>query len=257
MGIASLRRHGDEANTPVSENPYLDEYQSALDHQSKCGPQAMIHTFGGASQPNPYCMECIRARPASAADVARDDIKRRYSWAVPDDAALDAIAEHSPNGVVEIGAGGGYWAGLLRARGVNVIAYDPDPEGGPEGWHHGHRWSDVLIGDHTSVVGHSTRTLLLVWPSYDRSWTDQVLDLYDGDTVVYVGEGSGGCTGSDRMHILLGGESYCWHDSSDPDDVCTHATEKVRFAQVEDVSIPQWWCLHDRLGVYKRIAGAR
>jgi hypothetical protein len=108
----------------------------------------------------------------------------------------------------------------------------------------------VLKGDHTCVIGHPDRTLLLVWPMM-QEWADQVLDLYAGDTVVYVGEGSGGCTGTDRMHAILGEERYCWHD----DGPCACPQDPARFEQVEDVEIPQWAGVHDRLSVYRRLKG--
>ena len=41
---------------------------------------------------------------------------------------LDALAERAP--LVEVGAGLGYWAAALRARGVPVLALDSHPPGG-------------------------------------------------------------------------------------------------------------------------------
>jgi len=46
--------------------------------------------------------------------------------------ALKAIKRWAPQGVVELGAGGGHWATALRVRGVDVLAFDnmsslPDP----------------------------------------------------------------------------------------------------------------------------------
>lgn len=49
----------------------------------------------------------------------------KYAFAVPNERALQVIAYYSP--VVEVGAGTGYWAGLLRKRGVEVIAVDIAP----------------------------------------------------------------------------------------------------------------------------------
>ena len=40
-------------------------------------------------------------------------------------AALDALAARAP--LVEVGAGLGFWAELLRRRGVRVAAYDSHP----------------------------------------------------------------------------------------------------------------------------------
>lgn len=244
----------------ATANPYLDAYREALDHQRQHDGTFGLLTWDGKAQPSRSCSGCLRERRPGA---GRRDLARTYSWAVPDDAALDAIAEHSPAGVVEIGAGGGYWAGLLRARGVDVIAYDPDPvagyphQGGARPGQNAETrwsnvsWSDVLLADHHAAAHHPDRALLLVWPSYDEPWTDQVLDLYEGGTVIYVGE-AGGCTGTGRMHTLLGEEPYCWH--GDVGEECNCGTDAARFEQVADVEIPQWAGLHDRLRVYRRIA---
>ena len=55
----------------------------------------------------------------------RDWLARLYAFAVPNKAALDELATVSP--IVEVGAGTGYWASLLRSQGVDVVAYDSIP----------------------------------------------------------------------------------------------------------------------------------
>ena len=239
----------------VLSNPYLRYYTKLRDHQ---------RGHGGLMSGRPFetCLTCLRERhegkpplhevhSAIGGDLGA---KRYYSWAVPDDAALSAIASHSPGGVVEIGAGGGYWSAMLRARGVDVVAYDPDPRGEHSNWFCNKKpWSEVLRGDETVVIGHSDRTLLTVWPCYAEGWTDRMLDLYGGDTVIYVGEGVSGCTGSDRMHALLGEAGWCWHDE-DEADTCSHATApEARFELKHEQAVPQFAGVHDRLFVYKRL----
>lgn len=46
----------------------------------------------------------------------------KYAWAVPDDRALSILQNFGP--IIEIGAGRGYWASLLRNRGVDIVAFD-------------------------------------------------------------------------------------------------------------------------------------
>jgi hypothetical protein len=55
----------------------------------------------------------------------RDELVHLYSWAIPNEDALRAIAAHGP--ILEVGAGNGYWAQLLTERGVDVLAFDPVP----------------------------------------------------------------------------------------------------------------------------------
>ena len=55
--------------------------------------------------------------------------RRLYSWAMPSEEALRCIVRHSKMcaGIVEVGAGTGFWAALLASRGVDVLAFDKAP----------------------------------------------------------------------------------------------------------------------------------
>lgn len=245
--------------TTTASIEYLDLYAQMLAHQRE-HDGLLIRPFPGEPErPSWTCMGCLRDRRPIEGDPMRD-LRRRFSFAVPNSAALDAITEHSPGGVVEIGAGGGYWAMLLQRRGVDVVAYDPQPPGvGDSDWHSGTAWTAVHLGDHTQTAEHPTRTLLLCWPSYDEPWPAQALEAFDGETVVYIGEGPGGCTADDRFHALLGEPSNCWHyddDYNEPpclDDCSANVTPL--FSNIADVAIPQWAGIHDQLRVYRRRDG--
>ena len=159
--------------------------------------------------------------------AARGALAREYAWAVPTHQALTAIAEYSPHGVVEIGAGTGYWAGLLRDMGVDVVAYDAEPY---DNTYARGRHSEVLCGGPDRVRLHPHRTLLLCWPPFWNGMANQALRAYLGDTVVYIGEDSGGCTGGRHFHKRLDRDWDC----------------------VLVVAIPQWEGLHDEMFIYRR-----
>jgi hypothetical protein len=53
-----------------------------------------------------------------------EDAQEKYAWAIPDERALKACAAFSP--LVEMGAGAGYWARLLREMGCTVSPFDCD-----------------------------------------------------------------------------------------------------------------------------------
>ena len=53
-------------------------------------------------------------------------LMRLFSCAIPTESSLRAIVALGM-GVVELGCGSGYWTRLLRARGVDVLAYDLHP----------------------------------------------------------------------------------------------------------------------------------
>lgn len=167
---------------------------------------------------------------------SRRELVMEYAWAVPTDEALDALADLGP--LVEIGAGGGYWAALLRARGVDVVAYDERPVGGErenanENANASRSWSEVRQGNSASARLHPDRTLFLCWPPYATPMAFSALYGYlerGGQTLALVGEKRGGCTGNDDFFDLL----------------------DERMEETGHVSIPTWAGIHDYLSIYTR-----
>lgn len=174
----------------------------------------------------------------------RRNLTRKYSWAVPTDIALDCIAKYSP--IVEIGAGTGYWASLLRERGVTIHAYDRFPPDGSD-WTEEESQDGVGVGKnwyhrgehlHTEVVQGTQHVL----KEYDPSWNlflcwppmsgmaHSALDLFRGQYVIYIGETEWGCNANDGFFSRL---HSAWNE-------------------VESVDLPQWEGLHDNLWVYER-----
>ena len=78
-----------------------------------------------------------------------------FAFALPSEAALAAVARWSPGGVVELGAGEGLWAWLLRRRGVAVHAYDAVTRC---------PYDVVMTGGPMEAACHPGCSLLLCWP---------------------------------------------------------------------------------------------
>jgi hypothetical protein len=172
----------------------------------------------------------------------RRELASAFSWAIPSPGALSVIAEYSP--LVECGAGTGYWAALLRGRGADVVAYDiaPPASGSANDFHRRRRpWTPMLASASAAAVAASPgRALLLCWPPRDDSASYAVLralraDTGLADTVLYVGEGPGGATGSERFHQELA----------------------LNWTPAEQVGLPRWPGLRDKLTVYRRNATHR
>ena len=154
----------------------------------------------------------------------REALVREYAWAVPTREAVETIVEYDP--IVEIGAGTGYWAWCIDQLGGVVAATDIEP---PESTYRrvaaydGRRRVNAMIPDEHDAA------LLMVWPPYTDPMAADALNAYPGETVIYVGEGRGGCTADDRFHRLL-------HED---------------WQLVETVDIPTYLGLHDRLEVWR------
>jgi hypothetical protein len=157
-----------------------------------------------------------------ANEATREDLVKKYAWAVPSPGSLSVIARHGP--IVEIGAGNGYWAYLLRAMGVDIVAYDKRVKD------QFNPWITVERGGANRVRSHPDRTLFLCWPPYWNNMAYNALRWYRGDKVIYVGEGWGGCTGNDSFFELLGKE---WHE-------------------IDGISMFQFRGIRDHMAVYER-----
>lgn len=162
----------------------------------------------------------------------RFDLVPQYAFAIPDDRALELIAG-VPQPIVELGAGTGYWAALLKERGVDITPMDRNPPRKGRG-RYGFKkeFCPVRRGvPATIAVGKvAWAALMLCWPCYNSSFAFDAVKAFRGDWLIYIGESGGGCTGDDAFHYLLDEE----------------------WVEVEDYGIPQWWGIHDRLLIFKR-----
>ena len=132
--------------------------------------------------------------------AGRDASARCHGFAVPSARALKILkkSKYSRGGLVELGAGVGYWAALLRRRGVDVVALDIDP---PED---GDEIQKVDFGDASSLKKLSCDMLLLCMPPPgEPSCADRALKQFRGNYVAYVGEWSTGMTGTKSFHETL------------------------------------------------------
>jgi hypothetical protein len=145
-------------------------------------------TLDGSRDVDPFT-RCF-ARCALLPNEARYRLQlaHRYSYVLPQPHLIALLAHYSP--LVELGAGTGYWAYLLRLAGADVIAYDQAPLGGDRDnrYHPDVRpWIDVREGDATVLPAHAERTLFLCWPpAFSALW--EALQFYTGDLVVYIGD---------------------------------------------------------------------
>ncbi len=152
----------------------------------------------------------------------RRELAALFSWAIPDDGALAVLAGYGP--LVECGAGTGYWAALLRARGADVEASDIAP-GRP-------RWTPVQRSNAVAAVRASRgRTLFVCWPPFDDDGASYAaVRAYRGDVLLYLGGGAGGPAGTERFHAEL----------------------ELNWSPGEQVAVPNWPGLRDRLIAYRR-----
>lgn len=164
-------------------------------------------------------------------EAAIEALKRReqlvdaYAWAIPNAEAIETIVEYDP--IVEIGAGTGYWAWCVEQLDGEILAYDEHVPS--ETWTRVFE-HDVVEALDTLHRGAPNHSLLLCWPPREEPMATAAASIYEGDTLLYVGEGRHGCTATEQFHHRL-------HD---------------RWSLCEVVEIPTYLGIHDRLEVWTR-----
>jgi hypothetical protein len=173
---------------------------------------------------------------------ARHALCNKYSFAIPNDEAIEKIASFGK--ILEIGAGTGYWASLIREAGAEVGAIDLAPVGGPwkNEWAFNQKHYPVVQGDGWRWVEVFTPeyTPMLCWPPMDRTAAD-CLNVSNSEYFIYIGEGYGGCTADDDFFDLLDG-TYFRGPKKD----------SGKWTIEDYISIPQWPGIHDGLYILKR-----
>jgi len=144
---------------------------------------------------------------------SRDEWVKQYAWAIPTEKAIQKLCDLSP--IVEIGAGTGYWASLVKQLGGEIVCYDK--------FLNHNKWFSVLQGGPEVLSKYPDYTLFLCWPPYATSLAFDCLKAYQGKHFVYVGEDDSGCTGCDDFHEL----------------------RHKQFVEIEEIKIPQYHGIHD------------
>eukprot|EP00208_Stichococcus_sp_RCC1054_P008353 CAMPEP_0206150624 /NCGR_PEP_ID=MMETSP1473-20131121/38397_1 /ASSEMBLY_ACC=CAM_ASM_001109 /TAXON_ID=1461547 /ORGANISM="Stichococcus sp, Strain RCC1054" /LENGTH=662 /DNA_ID=CAMNT_0053548133 /DNA_START=249 /DNA_END=2238 /DNA_ORIENTATION=- len=148
--------------------------------------------------------------PCSATMRAWRDATREvhmYAFAAPNKAAVAALVARSP--LLEVGAGTGYWAWVLRRAGADVVAVDvapPGPSAAVSNNYHGRMptFTEVTAGGVNAAARMPGRTLFLCYPPPNQPMAADCLAKYRGRCVCVVGEW-GGDTGSSAFTAALQG----------------------------------------------------
>ena len=173
---------------------------------------------------NPYLdlFRILEAQPTDLRLAARKKLIWAYSWAVPNEEAIEVLRELSP--LIEIGAGTGYWAWLARQAGVKIEAFDRSAPGAAP------LWGEVKEGGTERLNASEGHNLFLCWPPLDEPLAEKALSEFKGRFLIYVGEHRGR-TGSPVFHDGLG----------------------KNFHNIRVIALPRWPGFVDSLFVYEKI----
>lgn len=156
-----------------------------------------------------------------------------FSWAIPTPDVVGKIrdATHGKK-ILEVGAGNGLWAKLLKMSGSEIVATDSFES-------HGFREDNTYLPVHNLEAvaaieqNRDCDVLMLIWPAYNTDMAERALKAFKGSTVVYIGEGCSGCNANDEFFDEL---RKNWNED--------------RFN--DDIYVPQWSGIHDGLEIHRR-----
>lgn len=92
----------------------------------------------------------------------------------------------------------------MRQAGIDAVAYEPLDIA--DNKYARREWAELLRDGHDAPRRHPDRALFLCWPSYGDPWASHALACYEGDLLIYAGEGEGGCCADDEFFKLIDSE---------------------------------------------------
>lgn len=129
----------------------------------------------------------------------------QYGFVLLNQKLIDTASKFLKNKkVCEIGAGTGWLSYNLQQQGIDVTPIDYKP-GQDSNYGFKKLHTDILMYNGVDYLEqHMPEVVLLSWPDYDTSFAFEILEkMTKGQTLIYIGEGYGGCTGNDQFFDLL------------------------------------------------------
>lgn len=129
----------------------------------------------------------------------------QFGFVLLNDILLDKTSQFLNNKkVCEIGAGTGWLSYNLQQRGIDIIPIDYKP-GKDSDFGFKKLHTEVLMANGIDYLENNfSDVVILSWPDYDTSFASDILNvLKKGQTLIYIGESEGGCTGDDHFFQLL------------------------------------------------------
>lgn len=189
------------------KNPYLQEIEEKFEWKE----DDLLETEGFDEESNE--------------NLDKWDMRLKYSFAIPNEAAIKTLVKNSP--LIEIGAGSGYWAYLIKKNGGDIIAFDDFTRGDQ----YSKEWFNVEYGTPETVKEYPDRNLFLCWPEYDDPMGRKAVENAKARNIIFIGESKTGCTGTKRLYSLL--------------------EQKYNLEKV--INIPTWFNNNDKMFVYSHI----
>lgn len=163
----------------------------------------------------------------------REAFIKNFSFSIPCLEAIEAIKIYLGKKILDPMAGTGYWAKILSLAGLDVIATDIAYPSENEYTFINQYYPIRKLRATRAIRKYPDRNIFLSWPPYASEDGTHLLQAMHLDQIVaLIGEGAGGCTGSDSMFNYL----------------------DRNFKTLADIGIPQFDGIHDYLSIHQKIS---
>jgi hypothetical protein len=178
-------------------------------------------------------------------------LQQQYAFAIPTRRALSAIAEHGP--LLEVGAGTGYWASLLAEMGVDIIAYNSSTWTPRFNWDKtakeaimsDSQYLQMKVAGPEAALSAKGRALVLMWPDWGGAgiFALEALEMFDGKTLICVGEWEGHTLGTFHPALKPTGQSFSAEFQKQV---------QKEFDLLEKIYLPSWPLNGDVVQIFRR-----
>ena len=146
-----------------------------------------------------------------AIHLIRDLYVQHYGFVAINENFIDDLSSIIGNDrVLEVGAGTGFLAKNLQDKGINLIPVDNsinDMEINENSYGFRKTFTNIVETDAKNYLKENLikfDTILMVWPPLGESLSSDIFkEMNPGQKLIYIGEGSGGCTGNDEFFQIL------------------------------------------------------
>jgi len=173
-----------------------------------------------------------------ALSLFRDDYINNYGFYLVNDKFINITDKlFRNNKILEVGAGTGFLSKLLQDVGLDVTPTDKSIENNQYGFSKKH--TDIIEVDsikHLKDNNSKYDMVIMSWPDYSSSFANNILkNMTQGQILMYIGEGYGGCTANDDFYDKL--------------ENCASLLEKE--TSLYKPANLAWFGIHDRVKLYK------
>jgi hypothetical protein len=168
----------------------------------------------------------------------RESYIRQYGfYIVSEDFIQNTVENFSKNKILEVGAGTGFLSACLQNAGVDIIPTEAHLTNN----HYGFKktYTEIIEEDSVNYLKNNKNrfdTVLMSWPNYDSTFAYKVVkNMVAGQTLIYIGEGYGGCTADDKFFDYMEEHAEILHNE-------TNKFNQGSFS---------WVGIHDRVQIFK------